>query len=221
VSDLGRLLLGVTGVALSASVVRRDHVGVQEAAVFRVVNELPDALAGPLWVGMQAGALGAAPVAALAAGAAGRPRLAAELLLAGSGAWVLAKAVKRVAQRPRPVVLLPRTRCRGRPASGLGFVSGHAAVAVALSSAAVPHLGPRGRAAALLAAPVVGLARLHAGNHLPLDVVGGAALGLAVDAAVGPGVRRPWRRPPARTTTGPSSARAAGTSDPGGARRGG
>ena len=65
-----------------------------------------------------------------------------------------------------------------------------AAVAVALSAAAVPHLGPRGRVAALAAAPVVGLARMHAGTHLPLDVLGGAALGLAVDAAVAPVVRR-------------------------------
>lgn len=185
-SDRGRLLLGLVGVAATASVVRRDRVGRWEVAAFRAVNELPDAISGPLWVVMQGGAVGAAPAAAAAAGAAGRPRLAAELLLGGSGAWVLAKAVKRCARRPRPVTLLPQTRCRGRQATGLGYVSGHAAVAVALTAAAVPHLGPRGRVAVLTAAPAVGLARMHAGAHLPLDVVGGAALGLAVDAVVAP-----------------------------------
>lgn len=189
-NDGGRLLLGLVGLAGTASVVRRDRVGRREVAVFRAVNELPDALSGPLWVVMQAGAVGAAPVAAVAADVAGRPRLAAQLLLGGSGAWVLAKVVKRFAQRPRPVVLLPQTRCRGPEASGLGYVSGHAAVAVALTAAALPHLGRRGRLAALAAAPVVGLARMHAGTHLPLDVVGGAALGLAVDAVVAPLVRR-------------------------------
>lgn len=188
-SDGQRLLLGVTGVVATASVVRRDRVGRREVAVFRAVNELPDALSGPLWLVMQAGAVGAAPAAAVLAGVAGRRRLAVQLLLGGTGAWGLAKVVKRWVQRPRPVVLLPQTRCRGREASGLGYVSGHTAVAVALTAAAVPHLGRRGRAAALAAAPVVGLARMHAGAHLPLDVVGGAALGLAVDAVVASMVR--------------------------------
>jgi undecaprenyl-diphosphatase len=32
--------------------------------------------------------------------------------------------------------------------------------------------------------PVVGLTRVYVGAHLPLDVAGGAALGLAVEAAV-------------------------------------
>ena len=41
-----------------------------------------------------------------------------------------------------------------------------------------------GRALILIAVPVVGLTRIYAGAHLPLDIAGGAALGLAVDAAV-------------------------------------
>lgn len=183
-TDRGRLALGLAGVVGTAAAVRRDRVGPREAAVFRAVNGLPDRLEGPLWVVMQAGALGAAPVAAAVAGATGRRRLAGQLLLAGLGAWLAAKAVKQAVQRPRPVVLLPATRCRGREEVGLGYVSGHAGVVVALAAGALPHLPPRGRAAVLLAVPVVGLARMYVGAHLPLDVLGGAALGLAVDAAV-------------------------------------
>ena len=74
-------------------------------------------------------------------------------------------------------------RARARPA-GLGYLSGHAGVAVALGAAALPRLGPAGRALALSVIPVVGLTRVYVGAHLPLDVVGGAALGLAVEAAV-------------------------------------
>jgi hypothetical protein len=47
-----------------------------------------------------------------------------------------------------------------------------------------------GRAPVLVAVPVVDLTRIYAGAHLPLDVVGGTALGLAVDAAVAVAGRR-------------------------------
>jgi membrane-associated phospholipid phosphatase len=86
--------------------------------------------------------------------------------------------------RPRPAGLLPGTRTRGRDAAGLGYLSGHAGVAVALCAAALPRLGPAGRVLVLACVPAVGLTRIYVGAHLPLDVVGGAALGLAVEAAV-------------------------------------
>lgn len=183
-TDGGRLLLGVAGVLGTAAAVRRDRVGPREAAVFRAVNGLPDRLEAPLWLVMQAGSLGAVPAAAAVAHAAGRRSLAGQLLLAGCTAWVGAKAVKGAVRRPRPVVLLPGTRCRGREALGLGYLSGHAGVVVALVARALPHLDGCCRAAVLPVVPLVGLARMYVGAHLPLDVLGGAALGLAVDAAV-------------------------------------
>jgi membrane-associated phospholipid phosphatase len=36
----------------------------------------------------------------------------------------------------------------------------------------------------LTAVPAVGLTRVYVGAHLPLDIAGGAALGLAIDAAL-------------------------------------
>jgi undecaprenyl-diphosphatase len=36
----------------------------------------------------------------------------------------------------------------------------------------------------LAAAPTIGLCRIYVGAHLPLDVAGGAAMGLAVEALV-------------------------------------
>lgn len=183
-STRGRLLLGTAGVVATACAVRRGSVGPREVAVFRAVNALPGRLSPPVWIVMQGGALGAVPVAAAAAAVSGRPALARHLLVSGSSAWVLAKVAKGLARRPRPAVLLPETRCRGRRATGLGYVSGHAAVVVSLAAAAGPRLGPRGRAACAVAVPAVWLARMYVGAHLPLDVAGGAALGLATDAAV-------------------------------------
>ena len=180
-----RLGLGVTGLLATAGAVRRDRVSAAEARAFRAVNGLPDALYPPAWVVMQLGAFGAGPAAAAAAWRAGDGELAARLLVGGTGAWAAAKLVKQVVRRPRPADLLPGIRGRGRDAAGLGYLSGHAAVAVALGAAALPRLGPAARALTLTAIPLVGLTRLYVGAHLPLDIAGGAALGLAADAAAG------------------------------------
>src|SRR5262249_56658082 len=98
---------------------------------------LPDGLFVPAWPVMQAGTVGAAPVSAAVAWASRRPRLALRLLLGGAGSWALAKAIKEIYRRPRPSALVDGARCRGPEQSGLGYVSGHAAVATALGVAAL------------------------------------------------------------------------------------
>ena len=180
-----RLGVGMLGLVASAAVVRRDRVGRREERVFRAVNRLPDSLFTPAWPVMQLGALGAAPAAAGVAVAAGQPELARRLLLGGTASWALSKVVKRGVRRPRPAALLPDARGRGREAAGLGYLSGHAAVAAALGTAVLPRVDAGWRLAVLAAVPVVGLCRIYVGAHLPLDVVGGAALGLVVESAVG------------------------------------
>jgi len=194
-----RLGVGTAAVLVTAVAARRNGVSPWEAKTFRAVNDLPDSIYRPTWVVMQLGTLGAAPAAAGAAWLAGEGDLAVRLLAGGTGTWALSKLVKRVVRRPRPAVLLAGTRCRGRQAAGLGYLSGHAGVAVALGAAALPHLGPAGRALAVSAIPIVGLSRMYVGAHLPLDVAGGAALGLAADAALvlmRPGHDGPPRRVP-------------------------
>jgi undecaprenyl-diphosphatase len=179
-----RLGVGVAAIAASLAPLRRDTVGPHEQRVFRAVNDLPDALHAPAWAVMQLGTVGAAPVAAAIAYIAGERRLAPRLLVGGVGTWAASKVVKRMAGRPRPFTLLPETKVRGREATGLGYPSGHAGVALALGIAAFPRLGRRGRSAVTVIVPTVGLTRMYVGAHLPLDVVSGAALGLALDAIV-------------------------------------
>lgn len=179
-----RLGAGTAVLLATAMAARRYRVGPCEAAAFRAVNGLPDSLYRPAWVVMQLGTLGAAPAAAGTAWLAGDRELAGRLLAGGTGAWALSKAVKWIVRRPRPATLVPETRRRGRDAAGFGYLSGHAGVAVALGAAALPRFGRAGRALTLSAAPVVGLTRIYVGAHLPLDVAGGAALGLVIDAAV-------------------------------------
>jgi membrane-associated phospholipid phosphatase len=179
-----RLGAGAAGLLATAMVAHRDRVGPCEAAAFRAVNGLPDSLYPPAWAVMQLGTLGAAPAAAATAWLAGDRELAGRLLASGTVAWALSKAVKRIVRRPRPASLVPGTRRRGREAAGLGYLSGHVGVAVSLGAAAFPRLGRAGRALTISAVPVVGLTRIYVGAHLPLDVAGGAALGVVIDAAV-------------------------------------
>ena len=179
-----RLTLGAAGLALSTLPVRRDRVGPTEARLFASVNALPDAIHAPAWVVMQCGALAAAPLSAAVASAMGERRLAVQLAAAGSTTWALSKVVKRLVRRERPAQLLPEVVVRGAAASGLGYLSGHAGVATALATAVAQRWGVRRAAPALAVAGTVGLTRLYVGAHLPLDIAGGAALGLIVEGGV-------------------------------------
>jgi undecaprenyl-diphosphatase len=176
-------VVGLSLLAGSVAFLHRDRIGPREQRAFRAVNRLPDRLFAPAWTVMQLGALAAVPATAGAALLAGNRRLAARLATGGTAAWTLAKVVKRLVRRGRPTMLLTGVRCRGQEASGLGYLSGHAAVATAMALAAFPYLARGGRRAALALASLVGLSRIYVGAHLPLDVVGGAALGLLVDGA--------------------------------------
>src|SRR4029450_566136 len=124
------------------------------------------------------------PVVAGVAALTRRFRLAVNLAVAGFGCYFLALLVKSLVHRGRPSQYLPDVNLHGPAASGLGYVSGHAAVAVALASVASPYLSRRARRVAWTLAAAVCLSRVYVGAHLPLDVIGGAAVGFAVGAAV-------------------------------------
>jgi membrane-associated phospholipid phosphatase len=69
-------------------------------------------------------------------------------------------------------------------ADSLGYPSGHAAVAAALTVVVAAHLSVRWVIAALTIGAIVLFGRIYVGAHLPLDVIGGAALGAIVGSVV-------------------------------------
>jgi membrane-associated phospholipid phosphatase len=183
-ADLVMLVVGAGLLLLCALPVHAASISALEADVFRLVNHLPDLPFVVVWVPMQLGNLLVVPAAVLAALLARRWRLAAALGTAGAGVYVLAKVVKHYVLRGRPDTLLDDVAVRGAVAHGLGFVSGHIAVVTALALVAAPWLPRWGRWAVAAAVAAVFLARMYVGAHLPLDMVGGAALGLGVAGAV-------------------------------------
>jgi undecaprenyl-diphosphatase len=128
--------------------------------------------------------IGAVPLVAVLALATRRLRLAAYAALAGGTIYLVAKLVKEFVQRGRPQTLLDNVHILFVPDRGLGYVSGHSAVAVALATVSSPFLGRRARRVAWVLAGCVCVARIYVGSHLPFDVLGGAALGWAAGSLV-------------------------------------
>ncbi len=181
-----RFVTGGVLVAVSLAAVRRPAVTAREERAFRAANGAPDVWRVPVRKVMQAGTFGTVPVAGAVAWLAGRRRLAVSLAAGGTTAWLLAKAVKPLGGRPRPVSLLADVRIRERIAGGLGWPSGHAAVATTLAVVASPWLPSWIRPLPPVTVALVGFGRMYVGAHLPWDLVGGAGLGLMVSALADP-----------------------------------
>ena len=176
-----RLVIATFLLLASAIPIQRSFVPPFEREVFSLINGLSDAFYGPINLVMQLGNFLAVPIAALVAFALTRRwRLPLDLLLSGTAAWALARVIKETVQRGRPIELIEDVILRGPPATGHGYVSGHAAVAAALAAVTATYLGRRADIALAIVAALVGLARIYVGVHLPLDVVGGAAMGWAI-----------------------------------------
>lgn len=155
-----------------------------ETATFRAVNDSLTLPFRAVWAVMQLGNVAFVPVAALAAAVARRSRLAIAILAGGLLTYWLAQVVKDQVGRGRPGALLDEVVLRDSSPVGLGFVSGHAAVVTVIATVTTPWLPHRWRWVPWALAAAVCLARVYVGAHLPLDVVGGAALGVALGAAL-------------------------------------
>lgn len=193
--DVARVVVGMVVLLLAGLAVQREQLSQFEADLFRLVNDLPSALEPVLVAVMQAGNVVAAPVLGAVVVAFNRQRLrvALDVSAAGAMAWLAAKAIKSVVERPRPAGFFDVIRF-GHP-EGLGFVSGHTAVAAAIATAAAPYLPRRWRRAIWLLPWTVGFARVYVGAHLPLDIVGGAVVGWIVGALVHLALGAPHRVP--------------------------
>jgi undecaprenyl-diphosphatase len=107
-----------------------------------------------------------------------------EVLRAMVVSFVLAEAItqtlKRLADQPRPTASIPGLDVHGYPKDPFGnaYPSAHTSVAVGLVTALWPWLTVPQRVVGSTVACLVALNRLYIGAHWPVDVIGGAAVGL-------------------------------------------
>lgn len=168
---------------LTLAAVARRGVPKWDTDTFLKINGLPDALYGPVWPVMQLGSLASVGmVAGLTRRLDRRPQRAGAVALAGGAAWLVCKPLKRLVDRPRPDPATTEVRVRGMTQTGLGYPSGHAAVAAAMGIVLARGASHRRRSGIILLAGTVGASRVYIGAHYPLDVIGGWAAGLATGA---------------------------------------
>ena len=164
-----------------------------EVDAFRLVNDLPDALRFFFEPAMELGTFFAVLAVVVIALAARRPWAALSAGVSAAAGSLAAHVMRQVVQRDRPLDLLTHVVVRGHRITGYGYPSGHTATAAALVAGLAPHLPRPARRAAWVAVAFVGLARIYVGAHLPLDVVGGFALGSAIGAVVNLAIGTPSR----------------------------
>jgi glycosyltransferase 2 family protein len=169
------------GLVVSTAIAARDQVGRWELDLTQWINDAPQWVADVLYPVMQLGTLLAPFLVAAAIVAIRRDwRLALMTIVAGLIAWFGAKGVKKVVERGRPLQYLPGIHVREGDGTGLGFISGHSAVAAASGIMLMVALPPRWRPAVAAVAALVGVARIVFGLHLPADVVGGWSFGVLI-----------------------------------------
>ena len=165
--------------AVSWIVAVRRPVPVWELRLTEWINGAPSALTTALYPVMQMGTLGGPILVAIAIVVTKRDWLLGAFVVAtGAVTWLAAKGVKRLVDRDRPLSYLPDIVVRDGDGSGLGFISGHSAVAASAIVMAIVVIPTRLRPVAVAVIGIVGVARVLVGVHLVADVVGGWSFGV-------------------------------------------
>jgi len=203
--DLVLMAAGAAVLVTSTLLAKRRVYG-WEVAVFQAINGLPGSIRPYLWVLNQYGTAVTIPVATAVALLFRKWVLALSLAISGVAVYVLAKVIKEYVGRGRPSAFVEGVVERETfSPDSLGYPSGHAAVAWAITIIVLAYVGRPWQIAAIVLAIVVPIVRMYVAAHLPLDLIGGAALGVTVASAVNLLIGVPARAPTEDTRAGPNT----------------
>jgi undecaprenyl-diphosphatase len=192
-------------VLLASTVLARRGVYRWEVVTFQTINGLPGGIRPFLWVLNQYGTAITIPVTTAIALLFLRWLLALSLAISGVAVYLLARVIKEFVARGRPADFVEEVVERETfSPSSLGFPSGHAAVAWAITLILLVYVGRPWQIAAIVLAILVPLVRMYVAAHLPLDLIGGAALGVTVASAVNVLLGVPIRVPAEEARAGPA-----------------
>ncbi|HEY0998336.1 MAG TPA: phosphatase PAP2 family protein [Streptosporangiaceae bacterium] len=177
------MLFGVSAVLLKTGTLGWDE------SLFRLLNEVPAAAASVLTplsrLFLPAGLITVVVLIVVYALARNRSVLPVAAGAAAAGvAWLLVHVAKAIADRPRPYQVMADVVLRQQPAHGTSFPSSHTAVTLAVAIALVPFLARPLAAAGIGYAVLTGWSRVYLGVHYPLDILGGAGIGMAAAGVI-------------------------------------
>ena len=184
--DGARLVAALGALGVAAALVA-EPPALWEAAAFHAVNGLPHALDPAVWAVTQVGSSALIPVAAAALWLRFREWKPVAALLATSVlvGWLAAQGMQQLTGRGRPAALFDDAALGVTAvADGVGFPSGHVLVVFMVATVLSRYVPRRVRWGLYGVAVVVALTRVYVGAHMPLDLIGGAALGVIAGTLV-------------------------------------
>lgn len=159
----------------------RYNVAGFEPGLFRAINNWPDGLKLLFLPITEFGSLYAAVAVMALAWLTKKSELAVRLFIYSGVTYVLTVWLKALVDRPRPIELLPNIHDREPVVlNSLGFPSGHTATVTVLALLVWPALPKPWRWIVPIWIIGVGLSRIYLGVHMPLDIIGGFAVGVCV-----------------------------------------
>lgn len=173
-------IIVATATLMSAAVLARANMEARglESNLTQAIYNLPLGLLYPALVLTQLGSAWFALFMIAVLALKNKYRLALRLSIGVLLAYASAELLKLVVARSRPPGLLTSIVSREPLTFSYGFPSGHTAVIVTLFILLRPLMSAMAQKAALGLVIIVPLTRMYLGVHLPLDIIGGACIGV-------------------------------------------